>query len=325
MLLMLGSEIMRREMYDDLLKWKSNPQKKPLIIYGPRQVGKTYLINEFGKNNYENIFYINFEIDVNAKNIFAGNLDIKTLLFNLSVYNSNIPIIENKTLIFLDEVQKCPQVFTALKSFALASHYDIIVSGSLMGIVMHDVSSFPVGYVERLYLRPMSFKEFLWANNYTDEMIDSFKEYYINEKPLPTLIHNKLNELFLHYIVVGGMPEVVKKYIDTYNLYFVLETQKRILSDYKDDIVKYSSKTMKEKIRGCFESIPDQLVKDNKKFQFKVVKQGGNSRYYANSLSWILDAGIGIKVNKLKSIDIPLKAYRDPNAFKFYFFDTGLL
>ena len=322
---MLGSEIMRREMYDDLLKWKSNPQKKPLIIYGPRQVGKTYLINEFGKNNYENIFYINFEIDVNAKNIFAGNLDIKTLVFNLSVYNSNIPIIENKTLIFLDEVQKCPQVFTALKSFALDSHYDIIVSGSMMGIVMHDVSSFPVGYVERLYLRPMSFKEFLWANNYTDEMIDSFKEYYINEKPLPTLIHNKLNELFLHYIVVGGMPEVVKKYIYTYNLYFVLETQKRILSDYKDDIVKYSSKTMKEKIRECFESIPDQLAKDNKKFQFKVVKQGGNSRYYANSLSWILDADIGIKVNKLKSIDIPLKAYRDPNAFKFYFFDTGLL
>lgn len=316
---------MKREMYNKLLKWKNNPNKKPLIIYGARQVGKTYLINEFGKDNYDYVYYINFEIDVNSKKIFEGNLDIKTLLFKLSIYNTNIPIIEGKTLIFFDEAQKCPQVLTALKSFAIDNRFDVIVSGSMLGIIMHEVSSFPVGYVEKLHMRPMSFKEFLWANNYSEEMIKSFKEYFDKEIPLPSLIHDKLNEMFLHYIVVGGMPEAVKAYIDTSNLYNVSEVQRRIIDDYKDDIAKYSTKMMKEKVRECFESIPDQLAKDNKKFQYKIIKQGGSARYYGNSLSWILDSGLGIKVNRLKTFDIPLRAYRDPNAFKFYLNDTGLL
>jgi len=316
---------MRREMYDYLVDWKKRKNKKPLMIYGARQVGKTYLIQNFAKKNYEHLYYINFEFDVNAKKLFDGNLDIKTLLLQLSAYNSEVPIIEGKTLIFLDEAQKCPQVLTALKSFAIDGRFDVIVSGSMLGIIMHEVSSFPVGYVEKLYMRPMSFKEFLWANNFSDEMIATYKEYYDNETPLPTLVHDKLNELFLHYVAVGGMPEAVKAYIDSSNMYNVLQIQKRILDDYKDDIAKYSTKMMKEKVRECFESIPDQLAKDNKKFQYKIIKQGGTARYYGNSLSWILDSGLGIKVNKLKTFDIPLKAYRDPNAFKFYLNDTGLL
>ena len=275
--------------------------------------------------NYEYVYYINFEFDVNAKKLFEGNLDIKTLLFQLSTYNTNIPIIEGKTLIFFDEAQKCPQVLTALKSFAIDNRFDVIVSGSMLGIIMHEVSSFPVGYVEKLHMRPMSFKEFLWANNYSEEMIEGFKEYFDKELPMPSLIHDKLNELFLHYVVVGGMPEAVKAYVDTSNLYNVLEVQKRILDDYKDDIAKYSTKMMKEKVRECFESIPDQLAKDNKKFQYKIIRQGGTARYYGNSLAWIIDSGLGIKVNRLKTFDIPLRAYRDPNAFKFYLNDTGLL
>ena len=262
---------------------------------------------------------------MNAKKLFEGNLDIKTLLFQLSTYNTNIPIIEGKTLIFFDEAQKCPQVLTALKSFAIDNRFDVIVSGSMLGIIMHEVSSFPVGYVEKLHMRPMSFKEFLWANNYSEEMIEGFKEYFDKELPVPSLIHDKLNELFLHYVVVGGMPEAVKAYVDTSNLYNVLEVQRRILDDYKDDIAKYSTKMMKEKVRECFESIPDQLAKDNKKFQYKIIRQGGTARYYGNSLAWILDSGLGIKVNRLKTFDIPLRAYRDPNAFKFYLNDTGLL
>lgn len=316
---------MKRQMYNDLINWKNNPNKKPLIIYGARQVGKTYLIEEFAKENYEYLYYINFEFDVNAKKLFEGNLDIKTLIFQLSSYNTEIPILEGKTLIFFDESQKCPQVLTALKSFAIDKRFDVIASGSMLGIIMHEVSSFPVGYVEKLYMRPMSFKEFLWANNYSDEMLHTFKEHFDNELPLPSLIHDKLNELFLHYIVVGGMPEAVKTYIATANLYDVLQVQRRILDDYKDDIAKYSSRAMKEKVRECFESIPDQLAKDNKKFQYKVIKHGGNARYYENSLAWILDSGLGIKVNRLKTFDIPLRAYRDPNAFKFYLNDTGLL
>ena len=228
-------------------------------------------------------------------------------------------------MIFFDEAQKCPQVLTALKSFAIDNRFDVIVSGSMLDIIMHEVSSFPVGYVEKLHMRPMSFKEFLWANNYSEEMIEGFKEYFDKELPVPSLIHDKLNELFLHYVVVGGMPEAVKAYVDTSNLYNVLEVQRRILDDYKDDIAKYSTKMMKEKVRECFESIPDQLAKDNKKFQYKIIRQGGTARYYGNSLAWILDSGLGIKVNRLKTFDIPLRAYRDPNAFKFYLNDTGLL
>lgn len=233
---------MKREMYYKLLNWKNNLNKKPLIIYGARQVGKTYLINEFGKNNYEYVYYINFEFDVNARKLFEGNLDIKTLLFQLSTYNTNTPIIEGKTLIFFDEAQKCPQVLTALKSFAIDNRFDVIASGSMLGIITHEVSSFPVGYVEKLYMRPMSFKEFLWANNYSDEMINGVKEYYDKELPVPSVIHDKLSEIFLRYVVVGGMPEAVKAYINTSNLYNVLEVQKRIIDDYKDDIAKYSLK-----------------------------------------------------------------------------------
>ena len=155
---------MKREMYAELLNWKNNSNKKPLIVFGARQVGKTYLIERFAKDNYENVYSINFEFDVDAKNLFSGNLDMKTLLLQLSSYKTNIPIVEGKTLLFFDEVQKCPQVLTALKTFAIDGRFDVICSGSMLGLIMPEVSSYPVGYVETLNMRPMTFKEFLWAN-----------------------------------------------------------------------------------------------------------------------------------------------------------------
>ena len=316
---------MKREMYYKLIEWKKRSNKKPLIIFGSRQVGKTYLVEEFAKENYEYFYSINFEFDKSAQSLFSGNLDIKTLLLLLSSYKTDIPIKEGKTLIFFDEVQKCPNVLTSLKSFALDGRFDVICSGSMLGIVMPEVSSYPVGYVETLNLRPMSFKEFLWANGHSEEQIATYKEYYDKKEPLPDGLHEILNKMFLHYIVVGGMPEAVMAYISTSNIYEVIKVQKRIISDYKNDIAKYASKTTREKARQCFESIPDQLAKDNKKFQYKVVKQGGTARSYGNSLGWIVDAGLGIKVSRLKTFEIPLRAYRDLNAFKFYLNDTGLL
>ncbi len=315
---------MRREMTKKLIEWKKNINHKPLIIYGARQVGKTYIIDEFAKNNYEYCYSINFEFEEDARLIFSKNLDIKTLLMQLTTYKST-PIVEGKTLLFFDEVQKCPQVLTALKVFALDRRFDVIVSGSMLGIIMQEVSSYPVGYVESLFMRPMSFKEFLWAKGYNDDLINSFKEYFDKKESVPPAVHEKLNELFLHYIVVGGMPSAVQRYVDTYNMLEVSRIQKNIVLDYKNDIAKYASKMVREKVRECFDSIPDQLAKDNKKFQYKVIKQGGTSRYYGSALNWILDAGLGIKINRLKTFDIPLKAYRDVNAFKFYFNDTGLL
>ncbi len=316
---------MERELYQKLIEWKNNKKKKPLIIFGARQVGKTYLVEQFGKRNYDYFYSINFQFEKDAKDIFMNNLDIQTLLLQLSTYKINIPIKEGKTLLFFDEVQKCPEVLTALKSFALDGRFDVICSGSMLGIIMPKVSSYPVGYVETLQMRPMSFKEFLWANGHNNEQIEMYKRYYDEKKPLPEGIHNTLNKLFLHYIVVGGMPEAVSEYINTSNIYDVLKVQKRIIDDYKNDIAKYATKDTRIKARECFESIPDQLAKDNKKFQYKVVKTGGTARKYGNSLNWIVDSGIGIKVSRLKTFDIPLKAYRDTNAFKFYFNDTGLL
>lgn len=315
---------MRREMTEKLLRWKEKTNHKPLIIYGARQVGKTYLVEEFAKQEYEYCYSINFEFDADAIKIFSGNLDINTLLMQLTTYKST-PLVEKKTLLFFDEVQKCPQVLTALKVFALDGRFDVIASGSMLGIIMHEVSSFPVGYVESLYLKPMSFKEFLWAKGYSDDLILKFKEYFDKEEQVPLGVHDKLNELFLHYIVVGGMPEAVKTYAESSNMQEVNQVQKNILLDYKNDIAKYASKGLREKVRECFESIPDQLAKDNKKFQYKVIKQNGTARYYGSALNWIIDSGFGTKVNRLKTFDIPLKAYRDLNAFKFYFNDTGIL
>lgn len=316
---------MRREQYQTLKNWKEKKNKKPMIIFGARQVGKTYLVQEFAKDNYEYFYTINFEFEKEALDIFSGNLDIKTLLIQLSSYQPNVPIIEGKTLIFFDEVQKCPQVLTALKSFALDGRFDVIASGSMLGIIMHEVSSYPVGYVETMHMKPMSFKEFLWANGYVDEQIDTYKEYFLEQKPLPDGLHHTLNKCFLYYVVVGGMPEAVRTFVQTSNIHDVVVVQKRIIADYENDIAKYASKAMKEKARECFKSIPDQLAKDNKKFQYKVVKAGGTARGYGNSIGWITDAGLGMKVNRLKTFDIPLRAYQDPNAFKFYFMDTGLL
>lgn len=316
---------MRREIYSKLLNWKNKKDKKPLIVYGARQVGKTYIINKFAKENYKYIYSINFEFEKDASKLFSNNIDIKTLILQLTSYKPNIPLIEGETLLFFDEVQVCPEVLTALKSFCLYFKCDVICSGSMLGIIMNKVSSFPVGYVESLTLRSMSFLEFLYANGYKDEQINYFKEYYKDKTPLPESIHKSLNNLFFQYIVVGGMPEVVKKYIETSNINEVLTLQKQIVEDYKNDIIKYSKNTSKEKIRDCFESIPDQLAKDNKKFQYKLLSNGGTARTYGDSLSWIIDSGIGIRVNKLKCFDIPLKAYRDINSFKFYLHDTGLL
>lgn len=315
---------MRREMLKELENWKNRPNHKPLVIYGNRHVGKTYLVKEFARNNYKYCYSINFELNNDAKTIFSRNLDIKTILMQLTTYQST-PIVEGKTLLFFDEVQRCPQVLTALKSFALDGRFDVIVSGSMLGIIMNEVSSYPVGYVESMFLRPMSFKEFLWAQGYSDEVINNLKEYFDKGETVPIAAHKKLNELFLHYIVVGGMPAAVKEYVETSNMQKVSDIQNNILLDYKNDIAKYATKSIREKARECFESIPEQLAKDNKKFQYKVIKQGGTARYYGSALNWILDAGLGIKVNRLKTFDVPLRAYRNVNAFKFYFNDTGLL
>lgn len=316
---------MERKALLDLKKRKEENSGKPLIIYGARQVGKTYLVREFAKQFYENIFEINFELEKPAIKLFDGDLTIDNLILQLSSYNPKNIIKPKKTLIFFDEVQKCPNALTALKSFALDKNYDVIASGSMLGVTLNQVSSYPVGYVKTLYLKPLSFEEFLLANSFTNEQILMYKNYFMNEKEVPSLIHSVLNKLFLEYIVVGGMPAAVLTFIKTKNIGLVLRAQKEILDDYDKDIAKYASQNVREKVRECYKSISQQLAMDNKKFQFKLVKSGGNSRYYNSSINWIEDSGLINKVYRLKTFDVPLKAYRDLSCFKLYFFDTGLL
>ena len=316
---------MKRKLIDNLLKWKQNNRSKPLIIYGARQVGKTYLVREFAKANYKYLYEINFELDKKAKELFKGNLTIDNLFVQLSSYKTNIPIVEGETLLFFDEVQTCPDVLTSLKAFAMDGRFDVIVSGSMLGINMGDVSSYPVGYVESLNMKPMSFEEFLWAKGYSDELILQYENYYLEEKIIPESIHEKLNELFLQYIVVGGMPEIVDIFVKTSDIRLVIESQKRILNDYYNDLAHYASKDIKEKVRECYDSIPDQLAMENKKYQYKVVKSGGNARNYSSSIKWITDSGLAQPIYRLKSINQPLRAYRDSQSFKLYFNDTGLL
>lgn len=316
---------MKRKLIGELLNWKKNKRVKPLMIYGARQVGKTYLIRQFAKENYEYLYEINFEFDKTAKNLFKGNLTIENLFMQLSSYKTNIPIIEGKTLLFFDEVQTCPDVLTSLKAFAIDGRFDVIASGSMLGIVMGKVSSYPVGYVETLNMKPMNFEEFLWAKGYSEELISSYESYYKEGKMLPEAIHQKLNELFLQFVVVGGMPEVVEIFIKTNDIRLVVEAQKRILNDYYKDLAHYASKDIKERVRECYDSIPDQLAMENKKYQYKIIKSGGNARYYGTSIKWIIDSGLAQQVYRLKTLDKPLRAYRDPQSFKLYFNDTGLL
>ena len=316
---------MKRKLIENLLKWKKNNRSKPLIIYGARQVGKTYLVREFARDNYKYLYEINFELDKKAKELFNGNLTIENLFIQLSSYKTNIPIVEGKTLLFFDEVQTCPNVLTSLKAFAMDGRFDVIVSGSMLGISIGDVTSYPVGYVESLNMKPMSFEEFLWAKGYTDELILQYEKYYREEKIVPESIHEKLNELFLQYIVVGGMPEIVDIFVKTSDIRLVIESQKRILNDYYNDLAHYASKDIKEKVRECYDSIPDQLAMENKKYQYKVVKSGGNARSYSSSIKWITDSGIAHPIYRLKSLNQPLRAYRDSQSFKLYFNDTGLL
>lgn len=240
-------------------------------------------------------------------------------------YDVDNIIIPKRNLIFLDEVQKCPKAITALKSFAQDGNYDVIATGSMLGVTLNSVSSYPVGYVETIYLKPLSFKEFLWANKYSDSHIKDLEEYYKNEQMVPEVIHNVYNNLFLQYIVVGGMPEVVQTFIETNNIGLVVKKQQSIIDSYSKDIAKYSTSLIKERVRECYNSIPDQLAMDNKKFQYKLLKTGGKSSHYYSSIQWIEDAGLINKIYRLKTFDIPLRAYRDKSCFKLYFMDTGLL
>lgn len=324
---MVGDTMLKRKISEKLLAWKNNADKKCLIVEGARQVGKTYSIMQFAQAYYkeENTIIINFLKDSDAHKIFDGNLDEESITKGFQILFRDKKIIEGKSLIFLDEIQNCPRAITSLKFLNESGKYDVIASGSLLGVSYATVESFPVGYVERIIMHSLDFEEFLWSQAIETETIQLIKTCFEQLKPVPEIVHSQLMKIFTLYIVTGGMPEVVDQYTKNNDFNEVLSIQQRIVNDYKDDIAKYASKSEKIRARECFESIPRQLAKDYKKFQYKTVAPGSRSNMYTSSIQWLIDAGIINKCSNLVIPQIPLIANSKVDSFKIYIKDTGLL
>lgn len=316
---------MYRNVEENLKKWKKSVTKKPLVISGARQVGKTYSILKFAKENYKSYLYVNFERDLDIKNFMDKTANPKEIISYLEIAYPQINFEEGKTLIIFDEVQACPQALTSIKFLGSETKYDYIVSGSLLGIAIKHTSSYPVGYVESIEMKPMGFDEFLKAMNLKDQVILQLKDYFEKGEPVNEMLHEKFMDYFRTYIIVGGMPEAVKCYVKTKDFMAVRKIQRQIVEDYYRDMAKYAEAKDKIKAHECFSSIPLQLSKDNKKFQYKLVRDGGNARHFETSLQWLKDSGTIHFCHRLKCIDTPLQAYKEQSVFKIYMADTGLL
>lgn len=317
--------MLKRKITASLLTWKQDPDKRVLLVKGARQVGKTYSILDFAKNNYQSTIYINFEENPAYKEIFAGDLDMTTLIKQITLRVPNVKLVPGRTLLFLDEIQSCPRARTALKFLALGRQFDVIASGSLLGINYKDVPSFPVGYIDYLEMSGLDLEEFMWANKIPASSIQDLKEFYTKRQPVPAAMHTRMLELLKEYIVVGGMPRVVQEYVTRHDFVRVLRLQRGILSDYEDDIAKYALGAEKTKARACFLSLPRHLAKDYKKFRYSLVEAKGTARKFGGSLMWLYDAGIINFCHNLASPQLPLEGNALSDVFKVYLRDTGLL
>ncbi len=316
--------MLKRKILKDLINWKNTKNKECLLIKGARQVGKTYIIEEFGKNYYDNYIYLNFYSNPSLKNIFEGSLEASEIYKKMSIYIPNLKLVPN-TLIFLDEIQECPNARTALKFLAIDNTYDVIASGSLLGIRYKSVPSIPVGYERQLTMYPLDFEEFLWATGFNENSISYIKEHFEKLEKVENGINEEMFRKLREYIIVGGMPDVVNTFIKTNNFSEVQKAQDKIIFDYDEDITKYAETIDKPKIRKCYNSISKQLAKENKKFQYSVVEKGSTSRKFGDSIQWLIDANLVIPVNNVSNPVLPLDAYSKDDYFKIYLNDIGLL
>ena len=296
-----------------------------LMVKGARQVGKTFSIVQFAREQYSQYVCINFDENPAYKAIFEGDLDMDTLIKQISLRVPGAGIVPGKTLIFLDEIQNCPKAQTALKFITQDGRFDCIATGSLLGIKTKEIPSYPVGYVEHLDMYSLDFEEFLWANDIPVQSITDIRGFFEKKEKVPPAMHDRMMELFREYIVVGGMPKVVQEFADTGNFASVLKLQRDIINDYASDIAKYAEGSEKVKARSCFYSIPKQLAKDYKKFQYSVVEKKGTARKFAGSLEWLHEAGIISFCHNLRIPELPLEGNAINDAFKVYMRDTGLL
>ena len=319
--------MLKRKIEQRLTEWKNTPNKKPLIIKGCRQCGKTFSVLEFAKRNYTHVVYLNFFENPDYTSVFAGSLEIDNIIMMLSaLLGKSAVFVPGETVIVLDEIQDCPEARTALKFFRIDGRFDVIGTGSLLGVKGYgkEPKSIPVGSETVIDMYPLDFEEFLWANGISDALIQMLKQHLENETPVPEALHNRMRQLLLQYTIVGGMPDAVQTFVDTRQMDEVLRIQRDIVRSYEDDMVKYAERKDKSRIKECFQSIPKQLSKENKKFQYSVVKNGSTAAKYAGSLQWIEDAGIITRCYNLSITELPLDGNAVEDVFKVYMRDCGL-
>lgn len=316
--------MLRRKAYEKLLEWKNEKDKKALCIIGARQIGKTTLVRQFAKENYETFVEINFLLDEKAADIFSGALDADTIIMNLTAYK-RASLKPGKTLILLDEIQECPNARTAIKFLVEDGRFDYIETGALLGVRYKEVRSYPVGFEEIYRMYPLDFEEYLWANGVQDSTISYLNECYDEIKSVTGPVHDTLVKLFLSYIVVGGMPQVVQNYIDTHDIGKVIENQNEILELYRLDIAKYANGADKIKIKAIFDSIPAQLNDKNRRFILNAIDENGRQNRYENSFAWLADAGVTLPCYNVTEPQPPLQLNEKHNLFKLFMGDTGLL
>lgn len=324
---------LRRKFYEHLLAWKATKGKECLLVKGARQVGKTYIIRKFGRENYSRFVEINFAKEPKFVSVFDGNLDADTIFTGISSLRADLEIVPGNTLLFLDEIQDCPNARTAFKFLAEDGRCDVVASGSLLGIKYKyrkrreakEPRSIPVGYERQMTMYSLSFEEFLWANGITDDLIERLRGYFVRREMVPDVLNDRFNRLVREYIVVGGMPEVVSEYVVGRHFGHVQALQEKLVASYIDDIHKYAEPVDVPKIEGCFRAVPRILAKENRKFKYGEVEKGGTSRKYFSCVEWLKDAWLASMAECVNETLPGLSAYVREDWFKLYLSDVGLL
>ncbi len=318
-------ELLKRKIDSYLLNWKYNPERKPLVVKGARQVGKTESIRAFGKANYKSVIEINFVLQKKFRAIFDDGYEVDTIIRNISLLEPSWKFIPHETLLFFDELQKCPDCATSLKSFCEDGRYDVICSGSLMGIYYEEIESNAVGFKEDYEMHSMDFEEFLWAKGYREEQVENLYQHMLTLQPFSKIELDTMTDVFRDYMTLGGMPEVVKMYIDNGHFGGTLKLQRQLLKDYEEDITKYAKETDKAKILAVYSHISTFLAKENKKYQISKIAKGARNREYIGAVEWLKEAGVVNVCYCLNNAELPLKGNYQADFYKLYYHDTGLL
>lgn len=318
-------KLLKRKIDKYLTDWKNRPDRKPLIIKGARQIGKTCSVEWFAGQNYASVIEINFIEQKKYREIFNDGFEVDAILKNISLLNPELKFIPGNTIFFFDELQACPNCATSLKFFKLDGRFDVICSGSLMGISYNEIESNSVGYKEDYEMHSMDFEEFLWAMGYNDEFTADLLSHMLDVRPLSELQMDTLMSLFRDYVIIGGMPEVVSTYVRNKNFSGTLDIQRQLLKDYEEDITKYVEGLDKAKVKAVYNHISTFLAKENKRFQITKIARNARNRDYMGCVEWLADAGVVNVCYCLNQPELPLKGNYDPKMYKIYFKDTGLL